>query len=163
MTVNEKRLTGSLARVEEAARHAGLSIEIRRMDGSTRTAEEAAAQCGCAVAQIVKSLVFEGEGSGRLYLFLVAGSNRLNPDKAAAAAGEGLRRADPKRVRERTGFAIGGVAPIGHLEPITAFADRTLIQFDMVWAAAGTPDAVFVAEPRPLIEAAAAVVADIAD
>lgn len=132
------------------------------MGESTRTAEEAAQQCGCDVAQIVKSLIFQGKDSGQLVLFLVAGNNRLDTAKAAGLAGEELDRADPRLIRERTGFAIGGVAPIGHIEPITAFADETLLGFDVVWAAAGASDAVFSAEPNALLEAAKAQVAALA-
>ena len=138
-------MSKSIRRVEEAAQAAGLAIEVRRMGESTRTAEEAAQQCGCQVAQIVKSLIFQGKDSGRLVLFLVAGNNRLDTTKAAALAGEELERADPRLIRDRTGFAIGGVAPIGHLEPIAAFADETLLGYDIVWAAAGAHDAVFAA------------------
>ena len=107
-------MSSSIERVEQAARDAGLAIEVKRMGASTRTAEEAAAQCGCAVGQIVKSLVFQGEQSGRLYLFLVSGAHQLDPDKAAALVSERLARADPRRVRDETGFAIGGVSPLGH-------------------------------------------------
>lgn len=149
-------MAGSMDRVQAAAAAAGLAIEIRRMGASTRTAEEAAAQCGCGVAQIVKSLIFQGELSGRLFLFLVSGSNRLDLAKAAALAGEALKRADPRHIRDETGFAIGGVSPIGHLAPIPAFADETLLTFDVVWAAAGAHDAVFSAEPKALVAAARA-------
>ncbi|NMG38491.1 YbaK/EbsC family protein [Chelativorans sp. ZYF759] len=155
-------MSKSIRRVEQAAKAAGLTIEVRRMGESTRTAEEAAQQCGCDVAQIVKSLIFQGKESGRLVLFLVAGNNRLDTTRAAALAGEALERADPRLIRERTGFAIGGVAPIGHLEPITAFADETLLGFKVVWAAAGAHDAVFSAEPRALLDAAGAQVAALA-
>lgn len=155
-------MSKSIRRVEQAAEAAGLAIEVRRMGESTRTAEEAAQQCGCSVAQIVKSLIFQGEDSGRLVLFLVAGNNRLDTTRAAELAGEKLDRADPRLIRERTGFAIGGVAPIGHLEPIAAFADETLLGYDVVWAAAGAHDAVFSAEPRALLAAANAETAAIA-
>src|SRR3954466_7981200 len=114
MTGNALKPMGSIDRVEQAASEAGLAIEVKRMGASTRTAEEAAEQCGCAVAQIVKSLVFQGEVSGRLYLFLVSGAHQLDPDKAAALVSEKLTRADPRRIREETGFAIGGVSPLGH-------------------------------------------------
>lgn len=154
-------MSRSIARVTEAAKAAGLAIEIRRMGESTRTAEEAAAQCGCDVAQIVKSLVFQGEDSGRLYLFLVAGNNRLDADKAAKLAGEALARAEPRFIRDQTGFAIGGVSPIGHLIEIPAFADETLLTYPVVWAAAGAHDAVFSAAPRAMMSAAKAVAADI--
>ncbi len=154
-------MSKSIERVRQAADDAGLVIEIRRMGESTRTAEEAAAQCGCTVAQIVKSLVFQGKESGRLYLFLVSGANQLDLAKAAALAGEELARADPRLVRERTGFAIGGVAPIGHMEPVAAFADEALLGYETVWAAAGAHDAVFSSAPGPLVAAAKATVGDL--
>ncbi|WP_173931773.1 YbaK/EbsC family protein [Chelativorans sp. Marseille-P2723] len=154
-------MSKSVERVARAAAMAGLSIEIRRMGESTRTAEEAACQCGCDVDQIVKSLVFAGKESGHLYLFLVSGSHMLDPNKAAGLAGEELERADPRKVREETGFAIGGVSPLGHPETVRRFADETLLRFDRVWAAAGAHDAVFAAAPDALIEAARAQVADI--
>lgn len=154
--------TGSVERVSEAARNAGLEIEIRRMGASTRTAEEAAAQCGSTVAQIVKSLIFQGEQSGRLYLFLVSGSKQLDLGKAAGLAEEPLKRADPRHIRDETGFAIGGVSPIGHRIAIPAFADENLLSFERVWAAAGAHDAVFAAEPKALFAAAGAKIADLA-
>ncbi|HWK66958.1 MAG TPA: YbaK/EbsC family protein [Rhizobiaceae bacterium] len=153
---------GSIERVTRAAETAGLPIEIRRMGASTRTAEEAAAQCGCTVGQIVKSLIFQGEESGRLYLFMVSGSRQLDLAKAARLAGESLKRAEPRHIRDETGFAIGGVSPIGHRIPIPAFADEALLGFEQVWAAAGAHDAVFAAEPLSLMSAAQARVADIA-
>ena len=156
-------MAGSIDRVTAAAKAAGLEIEIRRMGASTRTAEEAAEQCGCVVDQIVKSLIFQGEASGMLYLFMVSGSSRLDLAKAAIQADEPLKRADPRLVRERTGFAIGGVSPIGYLTEISAFADDLLLQHDRVWAAAGAHDAVFAAEPRALLAAANAKPADLAE
>jgi prolyl-tRNA editing enzyme YbaK/EbsC (Cys-tRNA(Pro) deacylase) len=153
---------GSIERVEQAAADAGLAIEVKRMGASTRTAEEAAQQCGCGVGQIVKSLVFEGGESGRLYLFLVSGSNQLDLDKAASLTAEPLKRADPRKIRDETGFAIGGVAPIGHRTAITAFADETLMAYARVWAAAGAHDAVFAAEPAALVKAAGARPANLA-
>ncbi len=155
-------MAGSIDRVCEAAEVAGLRIDIRRMGASTRTAEEAAVQCGCTVAQIVKSLIFKGETSSELYLFLISGANQLDLNKAAKLATEPLKRAEPRCIRDQTGFAIGGVAPIGHLAPIPAFADETLLEFDVVWAAAGAHDAVFAAEPQALIAAARAKTASLA-
>jgi len=154
-------MSKSIARVEQAASDAGMAIEIRRMGDSTRTAAEAAEQCGCVVAQIVKSLIFLGKDSGRLYLFLVAGDRQLDLAKAAALAGEALGRADPRQIRDETGFAIGGVSPIGHKIDIPCFADRRLLDFATVWAAAGAHDAVFEADPSALVRAAGATVADI--
>lgn len=155
-------MAGSIERVTQAAADAGLAIEIRRMGASTRTAEEAAAQCGCTVAQIVKSLVFQGEASGKLFLFLVSGSNQLDLAKAAQLASEPLKRADPRHIRDETGFAIGGVSPLGHVIAIPVFADQSLLAFDVVWAAAGAHDAVFAAEPNALFAAARATTADLA-
>jgi prolyl-tRNA editing enzyme YbaK/EbsC (Cys-tRNA(Pro) deacylase) len=156
------KLAGSIERVQQAASEAGLAIEVKRMGASTRTAEEAARQCGCAVGQIVKSLVFQGDQSGRLYLFLVSGARQLDLGKAATLTGEPLSRADPRRIRDETGFAIGGVAPIGHRVPIATYADETLLGFDRIWAAAGAHDAVFAAEPAALLKAASASAADLA-
>ena len=156
-------MAGSIERVTEAARDAGLEIEVKRMGASTRTSEEAAAQCGCSVAQIMKSLIFQGETTDRLYLFLLQGSSRLNLAKAEGLTGERLKRAEPRLIRDRTGFAIGGVSPIGHTTPIPAFAEEALLKHDAVWAAAGAHDAVFKAEPGKLLAAAKAAVADIAE
>lgn len=153
---------GSVERVAQAAREAGLDIDIRRMGGSTRTAEEAATQCGCAVGQIVKSLIYQGGRSGTLYLFLVSGANQLDLDKASALTAEPLQRADPRHIREETGFAIGGVSPLGHRIALPTFADKTLLGFELLWAAAGAHDAVFASDPDELCRAANAQVADIA-
>ena len=155
-------MSRSIDRVVAAAEAAGLDIEVRRMGASTRTAEEAATQCGCDVAQIVKSLVFQGTETDKLYLFLVPADRRLDDARAAALAGEALQRADPRHVRDVTGFAIGGVAPIGHLVEVDAFADEALLAWPVVWAAAGAHDAVFSADPKALIAAAKARVAAIA-
>ena len=156
-------MTGSIERVMEAAREAGMEIEVKRMGASTRTSKEAAEQCGCSVDQIVKSLIFQGEASDRLYLFLLQGSSRLSLAKAEGLTGERLKRADPRLIRDRTGFAIGGVSPIGHTVPVPSFAEEALLKHDAVWAAAGAHDAVFRAEPRKLLAAAKAAVADIAE
>ena len=156
-------MSGSIERVKQAADSAGLEIEIRRMGASTRTAEEAAQQCGCTVDQIVKSLIFEGKDDRRLFLFLLSGASRLDLAKAAKAAGQELKRADPRDVRDRTGFAIGGVAPIGYENALPVYADTKLTAFDIVWAAAGAHDAVFSSEPNALISAAGAEIADLAE
>ncbi len=154
-------MSKSVERVRQAAEAKGLNVEVRRMGESTRTAEEAAAQCGVGVGQIVKSLIFKGSDSGTLYLFLVAGDRRLDQKKAVQLVGEALVRADPREIRDRTGFAIGGVAPIGHTGPVQAYADTRLKSYDVVWAAAGAHDAVFSCEPNALIKAAEAQVAEI--
>lgn len=154
-------MSKSVKRVQAAAEAAGLDVEVVRMPDSTRTAEEAAAACGCEVAQIVKSLIFKGVESSKLKLLLVSGSNQVDLAKAAALAGEPLERADPKEVREITGFAIGGVAPIGHLVPVDTWIDESLLSFETVWAAAGAPNAVFEVSPKALKGAAGAVAANL--
>ena len=141
-------MSKSVNRVKAAAEAAGLTVEILRMPDSTRTAAEAAAACGCDVAQIVKSLIFKGGESGALKLLLVSGANQVDLEKAAALVGEPLERADPKEVREITGFAIGGVSPLGHMSPVETWMDETLLGFGTVWAAAGAPNAVFEARMR---------------
>ena len=154
-------MSKSVERVRQAAHAAGLDIEIRQMADSTHTAEDAAIQCGVTVAQIVKSLIFQGADTDELYLFLVSGPRKLDLDKASRLTGEKLHRADPKHVRKQTGFAIGGVSPLGHLIDIKAYADESLMQFDVVWAAAGGTNFVFPSEPMVLVEAAKAQIADI--
>ena len=146
----------STDRVQAAAGAAGLPIEIREMPQSTRTAEEAAAACGTSVAQIVKSLIFRKAESGEPVLLLVSGRNRVDQTAVAAEIGETLERMDANAVRELTGFAIGGVAPLGSLAPLATFMDADLLEFETVWAAAGAPYAVFAVAPRALAEATGA-------
>lgn len=114
------------------------------------------------MAQIVKSLIFQGEESGKLYLFLVSGSRQLALDKASALVGEALKRANPRHIREVTGFAIGGVSPLGQPDDVLRFGDESLLGYDVVWAAAGAHDAVFSAMPGALFDAASVKRADIA-
>jgi len=152
-------MSKSVNRVARALLDAGLPDTIME-PGQARTAEEAAMACACALDQIVKSLIFQGQDSGRVLLFLTAGGNRICTDKAASLAGEGLVRASPEVVRDVTGFAIGGVAPIGHLTPSPTWADPRLLDFDFVFAAAGTPRHVFKIAPGDLMSVAHAITAD---
>ena len=145
-------------RVLEAAKSAGLEIEIVTHAQSTRTAEEAAAACGCAVGQIVKSLVFQGRTSGAPILLLVSGANRVDEKGVATAIGERLKRPDAAYVRDVTGYAIGGIPPLGHSTPIKTFIDRDLLQYETVWAAAGTPESVFRVAPAALAAATGATI-----
>ena len=135
-------MSKSLKRVRAALEAAGLPADIREV-GQARTAQEAADSVGCHLDQIAKSIIFRGEDSGEAVLFLTAGGNRVDASKASACAGEPLGKADAALIRSQTGFAIGGVAPIGHLNPIRAWLDPRLLEFDVVWAAAGTPRHVF--------------------
>lgn len=145
-----EELAPASRRVLAAAEGLGLAVTIRIMPESTRTAMEAASACACLVDQIVKSLVFRGRPSGRPYLLLVSGINRVDEGKAAEAIGEALERPNAAYVREVTGFAIGGVAPLGHSQPIPVFVDPHLLNFEVVYAAAGTPNAIFSIDPKAL-------------
>jgi prolyl-tRNA editing enzyme YbaK/EbsC (Cys-tRNA(Pro) deacylase) len=145
-------------RVAAAAATLGLAVAIRQMPESTRTAAEAAAACGCAVGQIVKSLVFRGTASGRPCLLLVSGANRVDEAAVAARIGEGLARPDAAFVREVTGYAIGGIPPFGHATALATWMDADLLAYPVVWAAAGTPRAVFSCEPARLRDAIGATV-----
>ncbi len=147
------KLKPAAQRVQDALRTKGLDGQVRHMAKSTRTAEEAAAACGCAVGQIVKSLVFRGARSGKPYLLLVSGANRVDEKSAAAEIGEPLQRPDAQYVRQVTGFTIGGIPPLGHDTPLETFMDEALLAYDTVWAAAGTPDAVFAVAPARLAAA----------
>src|SRR6266550_2598859 len=128
--------------VQSALDAAGIEARVVELAASTRTAAEAAAAIGCSVAQIAKSLVFRGR-SGEAILVIASGTNRVDEKKLAALAGEPIAKADADFVRERTGYAIGGVPPAGHASPLRTFIDRDLLLFDLIWAAAGTPHAVF--------------------
>lgn len=143
-------MSKSLARVKAALREAGLEIEPVEL-GDARTAQQAADVAGCHLDQIAKSMIFRGQGSGTAILFLTAGGNQVSADKAAGLAGEPLERADTALVRAQTGFAIGGVAPVGHLNPIRSFWDPRLSEFGTIWAAAGTPRHIFEIAPEVLL------------
>ncbi len=135
--------SGSVGRVRAALLAAGHPDTIRRFDRSTRTSEDAARAVGCPVGAIAKSLIFRAAGSSRPVLAIASGAHRVDMDAIARAAGAKIERADATWVRETTGFAIGGVAPVGHLTPPLVLLDDALWAFAEVWAAAGAPDAVF--------------------
>lgn len=153
-------MSKSLKRVTKALAEAGLAAEVLEMPDSTRTAAEAAAAAGCAIDQIAKSIIFRGESSGQVQLFITAGGNQVDADRAAALSGEPLGRADADFVRNVTGFAIGGVAPLGHLTPPSAFFDPRLLEFDLVYAAAGTPRHIFPVAPGDLLRVSGAILAE---
>ena len=151
-TAEPKRST-SLRRVVAEAEALGLGITPVRLEDGTRTAADAAAACGCTVGQIVKSIIFRVAESDRHVLFLTAGDNQVDPAKAGALVGAPLDKADAAGIRKHTGFAIGGVSPLGHVTPIETFFDPDLLAYDVVWAAAGTPHHVFSVTPQALAEA----------
>jgi len=145
-----EQLPKSAQKVAERAAAAGFDVKVVEMPASTRTAEEAADACGCLVGQIVKSLVFRGHSSGRPVLILVSGDNRVDVKRVAVDIGEAIERADADWVRAETGFAIGGIPPLGHDRPLATYMDRALTRFDTVWAAAGTPNCVMALDPASL-------------
>jgi prolyl-tRNA editing enzyme YbaK/EbsC (Cys-tRNA(Pro) deacylase) len=144
-------LSRSAQRVQDAL--AALGFEMGRvieLPASTRTAAEAAAAIGCTVAQIAKSLIFRGAQSGEPVLVIVSGVNRVNEARLAEILGEPIAKADADFVRAQTGFVIGGVPPVGHTRPLRTFIDEDLRQYQEIWAAAGTPHAVFRLTPADL-------------
>lgn len=148
-----------MTRFEEWLAGRDVDIEVRTYPAGTRTAEDAARAIGCDVAQIVKSLVFTA--GGQPVVALVSGANRLNVGRLEAVAGGRVARADADAARAATGYAIGGVPPFGHATPVPVFMDRDLTAFDVVWAAAGRPDAVFPIAPDRLVELSGATVEDL--
>lgn len=144
-------LPPSAQKVHSALRQAGFDGQVVEVPQSTRTAVEAAEAVGCAVGQIVKSIVFRAARSGRPILVVASGANRVNEKAAADLVGEPLAKADADFVRESTGFAIGGVPPLGHTQPIETFVDEDLMNFAEIWAAAGTPNALFRLTPADLV------------
>ena len=157
------RLNASAQKVQDALDARGYThCRVVEMPDSTRTAAEAAAAIGCTVAQIAKSLVFRGTESGDPVLVIASGTNRVEPQRLAALLGEPVEKPDADYVRERTGFVIGGVPPLGHSEPLRTFIDRDLLAFDDIWAAAGTPRAVFRLSPDDLVSMTGGEVAEIA-
>ena len=142
-------MSKSLTRVKAALLDAGITEPPVEM-GETRTAEQAAAAVGCVVDQIAKSIIFRAETTGEAVLFLTAGGNQVDPLKATDLVGEPLGKADAALIRAQTGFAIGGVSPVGHLSPIRCWIDPRLSDFETVWAAAGTPRHVFPVSPTLL-------------
>lgn len=160
-------LPSGAARFRDGARKLGLDPQIFVFPKSTRTAAEAAAAIGCEVAQIAKSLIFRSRARGTPVLVVASGANRVDEGAVARAlaeplAGEDIERADPDFVRDVTGYAIGGVPPIGHaVRPLVAI-DRDLLSHDVIWAAAGAPNAVFRTSPGELVELTGGVVAAVA-
>ena len=144
-------LSSSAQRVQDALARLGFTLAVVELPQSTRTAAEAAAAVGCGVGQIVKSLIFRGAHSNRAILVLASGANKVEEAAVAALLGEPLAKADADFVRAHTGFAIGGVSPVGHLEPMPTFIDEDLLAYDSLWAAAGTPNAVFKLTPKELV------------
>lgn len=145
-----KALSASAQRVQNILQEQGFLSEVVELPDSTRTAKEAAQAIGCTVEQIVKSLVFRGKQSDSAILVVASGPNRVDEKRLSHLAGEPIEKANADFVRQHTGFAVGGVAPLGHAEPLKTFIDEDLLQYTELWAAAGTPHAVFRLTPRDL-------------
>ena len=154
-------LSPSAQRVQQALEGAGLRCRVVEHAASARTSAEAAALLGCEVAQIAKSLVFRRGGDGAV-LVIASGANRVDEAKVAALLGEPIGRADAAFVRQATGYAIGGIPPLGHATPMPVLVDRTLTDLDIVYAAGGTPNALFPIAPADLVRASGGTVADVA-
>lgn len=136
-------LSPSAQKVQDALNLLGFTLEVVELPDSTRTAAEAATAVGCQVGQIVKSLVFKRVNSGSPVLVLASGVNRVNLESISSFTGEALDKANADYVRQHTGFVIGGVPPLGHVKTIETYIDEDLLRYDVIWAAAGTPHAVF--------------------
>jgi len=147
----EKPLSSSAGKVQAALQGMGFTLQVVELPASTRTAAEAAQAVGCQVGQIVKSLVFKAKRSERPILVVASGANRVDEKRIETLIGEPLGKADADFVRQRTGFAIGGVPPVGHAERLQTFVDQDLLQYEHIWAAAGTPNAVFRLTPQGLV------------
>jgi prolyl-tRNA editing enzyme YbaK/EbsC (Cys-tRNA(Pro) deacylase) len=148
----DSTLSASAKKVQDALLGFGLDCRVKELAESTRTADDAATAVGCHVGQIVKSLVFRGKSSGNAVFVLASGANRVDEKLLAAIVGEKIEKADPDFVREQTGFAIGGVSPVGHPVPLHTYLDEDLMGYQELWAAAGTPHALFSITPVQLCQ-----------
>jgi prolyl-tRNA editing enzyme YbaK/EbsC (Cys-tRNA(Pro) deacylase) len=153
----------AVERVRAALAARGLVAQIVCLPEAARTARAAAEAIGCAVAQIANSLVFRGERSGAALLVLTSGAHRVDLARVAQLVGEPIAKADAAFVRAATGFAIGGVAPVGHLRPLRALVDRNLFGHAEIWAAAGHPHTVFRLTPDELVALTGGSIADVTE
>ncbi|KIN66422.1 YbaK/prolyl-tRNA synthetase associated protein [Sulfitobacter noctilucicola] len=152
-------MSKSLKRVRAALDASGHSVNIVET-ALARTAQDAATALGCAVDQIAKSIVLRGEQSGEAVLFITAGGRQVDLGKATTLVAEPLGKADAALIRAQTGFAIGGVSPVGHITPCRAWFDKTLLRFEEIWAAAGTPHHVFGMKPAEMLQLSGAQLSD---
>jgi prolyl-tRNA editing enzyme YbaK/EbsC (Cys-tRNA(Pro) deacylase) len=148
----EPKLSQSAQKVQDALAEKGMPCQVLELADSTRTAKDAAAALGCQVGQIVKSILFKGKHSAQPVMVIASGPNRINESRLAEWIGEPVEKADAEYVREQTGYAIGGVPPLGLKKSLRTFIDSDLLQYPQVWAAAGTPHAVFALDPTRLQE-----------
>ncbi len=146
-----KPLSPSAQKVQDTLRALGYAFRVIESETPTKTAQQAADFARCELGQIVKSLIFKGLESGQPILVLTSGVNRVDESRMAGYVGEPIGRADPDLVRESTGFAIGGVPPVGHTRRMKTLIDEDLLQYVTIWAAAGTPNAIFELTPDALL------------
>ncbi|MDO9084977.1 MAG: YbaK/EbsC family protein [Anaerolineaceae bacterium] len=159
--MSEKELSKNAKRVQTALAGFGLDLVVIEFPESTRTAQDAANAIGCQVEQIVKSLVFQRQPSGKAVMIAASGGNRVNEKRIKEIVGEKIVRADAEFVHQVSGFPIGGVPPLAHTQPIETIIDEDLLNYQEIWAAAGTPNAVFRLEPKQLVQITAGKVAKI--
>jgi len=145
------QLSSSAKKVQEVLKVLGLELQVVELQETTRTSADAARAVGCEVGQIAKSLVFRGQKTQRPILVIASGSNRVNEKRVGELISEPLGKADADFVRQKTGFVIGGVPPVGHAEKLEVFIDEDLLRYSEIWAAAGTPNAVFRLTPSDLV------------
>ena len=136
-------LSPSAQKVQDQIKSLGYDYRVIEHAESTRTAQEAADRAGCELGQIVKSLIFKGKASNKPILVLTSGANRVDEKRISEYAGEAIGRADADFARAVTGFAIGGIPPVGHIQKMETYPDEDFLQYETIWAAAGTPNAIF--------------------
>lgn len=156
------QLKASAQRVQDALVERGFANQVIELENSARTSAEAAEAVGCQVAQIAKSLIFATASTNRPILVIASGANRVDTEKVGALVGEKLVRATPEFVREQTGYAIGGIPPLGHIHDIVTYIDADLLKWSAIWAAAGHPNALFPLTPEELVTMTGGVVEEVA-
>jgi len=150
--MKSKKLSSSAKKVQDTLKNLSFSYQVIELAHTTRSASEAAKAIGCNVGQIAKSLIFKTKNTQRPILVIASGSNRVNEKKIGELIHESVEKADADFVRKKTGFSIGGVPPVGHLEKLNTFIDEDLMQYEEIWAAAGNPNAVFKLTPLDLVK-----------
>ena len=155
-------ITGTgVERIKETLQELGIPDRVRVFEQTTRTSQDAADAIGCQVEQIAKSIVFKGRDSGKAVLVIASGANRVNEKKLAEYIAEPVKKPDADFVREHTGYAIGGIPPVGHIKRITTYIDEDLMALEEIWGAAGSPNAVFPLTPDELVRITGGVVVDV--
>lgn len=154
-------MSSSIQKVRNAIQQKGYGFRVVELPESTRTAQEAADAIGCSVSEIAKSLIFKGAESGKPILVIASGTNRVDTGKISSIIGQQVNKADADFIRSETGFAIGGIPPLGHAYPLQTIVDEDLLKYEVIWAAAGTPFSVFSLESKDLTELTGGTLADI--